>query len=77
MNNFVSRHYFIFLSTYQHSIGRHMQMYFIHFFISNSADDKLKKNSEYIIVGQKINEHAAWHCRAFNLIKSRLLHATG
>ena len=36
-----------------------------------------KKYSEHKIVGLKINKHAACHCRALNLIKSRLLHATG
>ena len=35
------------------------------------------KYSEHKIVGLNINKHAAWHCRALNLIKSRLLHATG
>ena len=36
-----------------------------------------KKYSEHKIVGLNINKHAAWHCRALKLIKSRLLHATG
>ena len=35
------------------------------------------KYSEHKIVGLNINKHAAWHCRALNLIKSRWLHATG
>ena len=33
------------------------------------------KYSEHKIVCLKINKHAAWHYRALNLIKSRLLHA--
>ena len=51
---------------------------FIYLFILFEIQQKyLKKNSEHKIVGLNINKHAARHCRALNLIKSRLLHATG
>ena len=52
----------------------------IYFFLFEIQQTYLKKNqqySEHKLVDLKINKHAPWHCSALNLIKSRLLHATG
>ena len=58
-------------------------VYFIYLFIylfeiqQTYLHTNTKKYSEHKIVSLNINKHAARHCRALNLIKSRLLYATG